>query len=151
MPRFNSIKFYQNRPKIKLVFVKNRQNFRALGAPPPDPRNPIPLQIFGYPPESNHVFALLIFMPPYFSLMPDFESINFYQNKAKIKLLLQKKKFFLIARGSAPKPPMVSGGMGGASRPQKETLPHADFWLLARYSTCDVILNAHTSSCRILQ
>ena len=40
MPRFNSIKFYQNRPKIKLVFVKNRQNFRALGAQPPDPRNP---------------------------------------------------------------------------------------------------------------
>ena len=37
MPRFNSIKFYQNRPKIKLVFVKNRQNFRALGAPLPDP------------------------------------------------------------------------------------------------------------------
>ena len=31
MPRFNSIKFYQNRPKIKLVFVKNWQNFRALG------------------------------------------------------------------------------------------------------------------------
>ena len=37
MPRFNSIKFYQNRPKIKLVFVKNRQNFRALGAPPQTP------------------------------------------------------------------------------------------------------------------
>ena len=37
VPRFNSIKFYQNRPKIKLVFVKNRQIFLALGAPPPDP------------------------------------------------------------------------------------------------------------------
>ena len=37
MPRFNSIKLYQNRPKIKLVFVKNRQNFRALGATLPDP------------------------------------------------------------------------------------------------------------------
>ena len=37
MPRFNSIKFYQNRPKIKLVFVKNRQSFRALGAPPQTP------------------------------------------------------------------------------------------------------------------
>ena len=92
MPRFNSIKFYQNRPKIKLVFVKNRQNFRAMGVPPPDPRkSPPPLQISGYAPESNHVFALLIFMPPEFSLMPDFESINFYQNKAKIKLRLQKK------------------------------------------------------------
>ena len=79
MPRFNSIKFYQNRPKIKLVFVKNRQNFRAPGAPPLDPqKSPPPLQISGYAPESNHVFALLIFMPLEFSLMPDFKSINFY-------------------------------------------------------------------------
>ena len=91
MPRFNSIKFYQNRPKIKLVFVKNRQNFRVLGAPPPDPRKSPPLQISGYAPQSNHVFALLIFMPPEFCLMPDFKSINFYPNKAKIKLFLQKK------------------------------------------------------------
>ena len=30
-------------------------------------------------------------MPPEFSLTPDFKSINFYQNKAKIKLFLQKK------------------------------------------------------------
>ena len=95
MPRFNSIKFYQNRPKIKLVFVKNRQKFRALGAPPPDPRkSPPPLQISGYALESNHVFAQLIFMPPEFSLKPDFKSINFYQNKAKIKLFLQKNNFF---------------------------------------------------------
>ena len=94
MPRFNCIKFYQNRYKIRLVFVKNRQNFRALGTPTPDPRTP-PLQISGYAPESNHVFALLIFMPPEFSLKPDFKSINFYQNKAKIKLFLQKiNKFF---------------------------------------------------------
>ena len=91
MPRFNSIKFYQNRPKIKLVFVKNRQNFRALVAPPPDPPKSPPMQISGYAPEFNHVFALLIFMPPEFSLKPDFKSINFYQNKAKIKLYLQKK------------------------------------------------------------
>ena len=46
MPRFNGIKFYQNRPKIKLVFVKNRQNFRALGAPPPDPRKSPPIADF---------------------------------------------------------------------------------------------------------
>ena len=89
MPRFNSIKFYQSRPNIKLVFVKNRQNFRA----PPDPRKspPSPLQISGYAPEFNHVFALLIFMPPEFSLKLGFKSINFYQNTAKIKLFLQKK------------------------------------------------------------
>ena len=76
MPRFNSIKFYQNRPKTKLVFVKK--------APP--------LQISGYAPESNHAFAQLIFMPPEFFLKPDFKGINFYQNKAKIKLFWQKKK-----------------------------------------------------------
>ena len=93
MPCFNSIKFYQNRPKIRLVFVKNRQNFRALGAPPLDLRIP-PLQISGYGPEFNHVFALLIFVFLEFSLMPDFKSISFYQNKAKIKLFLQKKKVF---------------------------------------------------------
>ena len=95
MPRFNSIKFYQNRPKIKLVFVKNRQNFRALGIPLPDLRtSPPPLQISGYVPKPNHVFAQLIFMPPEFSLMPNFKSVYFYQNKAEIKLFLQKNKFF---------------------------------------------------------
>ena len=91
MPRFNSIKFYQNRPKIKLVFVNNRQNFQALGAPPQTPEKAPSLQISGYVPESNHVLALLILMPPESSLMPDFKSINFYQNKTKIKLFLQKK------------------------------------------------------------
>ena len=33
MPRFKSIIFYQNSPKIKL-FLKKMQSFRALGAPP---------------------------------------------------------------------------------------------------------------------
>ena len=37
MPRFESIIFYQNSPKIKL-FLKKMQNFQALGALPPDPR-----------------------------------------------------------------------------------------------------------------
>ena len=91
MPRLNSIKFHQNRPKIKLVFVKNRQNFRTLGLRPQIPEKAPPLQISSNAPESNRVFALLIFMPPEFSLKPDFTSINFYQNKAKIKLFLQKK------------------------------------------------------------
>ena len=91
MPRFSSIKFYQHRPKIKLVFVKNRQNIRALGLRPPDPRKSPPLQISGYAPESNHVFALPVFMPPDFSLKPDFKNINFYQHKANIKLFLKKK------------------------------------------------------------
>ena len=132
MPRFNSIKFYQNRPKIKLVFVKNRQSFRALGAQPPNPRKAPPLHISGYVPESNHAFALLIFTPREFSLMPDFKSINFYQNKAKI-IFAKKHKFFLSAGGSAPRPPMVPGGEGGASKPPKQSLTNVDFWLLARY------------------
>ena len=36
-PRFKSIILNQNSPKIKL-FLQNNANFRALGAPPPDPR-----------------------------------------------------------------------------------------------------------------
>ena len=43
-------------------------------------------------------------MPPKFSMKPDFKSINFYQNKAKIKLFLQKKNFFFERWGSAPRP-----------------------------------------------
>ena len=35
-PRFKSINFNQNSPKMKL-FLQKMQNFRALGAPPPDP------------------------------------------------------------------------------------------------------------------
>ena len=96
MPRFNSIKLYQNRPKIKLVFVKKDKIFECWGLRPQTPEKaPSPLQISGNAPERNHVSALLIFMPPEFSLKPDFKSINFYQNKAKLKLFLQKKnKFF---------------------------------------------------------
>ena len=41
MPRFDSINFYQNRPRIRLFFHKT-QNFRAQGAPPPEPRNSPP-------------------------------------------------------------------------------------------------------------
>ena len=132
MPRFNSIKFYQNRPKIKLVFVKNRQNFRALGALPPDPEKAPPLQISGYAPDSNHVFALLIFMPPKFSLKPDFKSINFYQNKAKIKLFLQKK-FFFERWGLRIQTPNGIRRIGRSFQTPKRAAPTADFLLLARY------------------
>ena len=124
MPRFNSIKFYQNRPKIKLVFVINGQNFRVLGAPPPDPRkSPPPLQISGYAPEFNHVFALLIFMSPEFYLKPDFKSINFYQNKAKINLFLQKKIFFLIAGAPHPDPQWYSAKRAELPDPRKSPSP----------------------------
>ena len=69
----------------------------------PDPRNTAPLYFPGYASESNHVFALLI-------SIRCFERINFYQNKLKIKLFLQKNFLsaganFLSAGGSAPRPP----------------------------------------------
>ena len=71
------------------------------------------MQIFGYAPESNHVFALLISLPPEFSPMPRFKSINFYQNKSKIKLYLQKNKIFRVL-GAPPsdcqRPPADEGG-----------------------------------------
>ena len=49
-PPFKSIIFYQNSPKIK-IFLQEMQNFRTLGAPPPDPQNNPPLRISGYPLE----------------------------------------------------------------------------------------------------
>ena len=49
MPRFKSIFF--NKIALKLsYFFKKMQNFRALGAPPPDPQDSPPLRISGYAP-----------------------------------------------------------------------------------------------------
>ena len=45
--------------------------------------------------------------------MPRFKSIIFYQNSPKMKLFLQKDAKFLIAGGSAPRPP--------------KQLPHCEF------------------------
>ena len=104
MPRFNSIMFHQNRPKIKLVFAKIDKIFERWGLRPQTPEKAPPLQISGYAPESNHVFALLIFMPLEFSLTPDFKSISFHQNKAKIKLFLQKNKIFWALGAPHPHP-----------------------------------------------
>ena len=67
-----------------------------------------PTQTFGYAPESNYVFALLISMPPKFYLMLRLKSINFCQNKPKIKLVLQKKLNFSSVGGSASRLPMAS-------------------------------------------
>ena len=53
IPRFNSINFYQNRPKI--IFGKKIQNFRALGDPLQDPRKSPPLQISDYAPAPIEV------------------------------------------------------------------------------------------------
>ena len=85
MPHFKILNFYQNRSKVKL-FLQKIEKLRALGAPLQD----LPLLISRHAPESNHVyvFALLVFMPLKFFLMSHFKSINFYQNKPKIKLFL---------------------------------------------------------------
>ena len=95
MSHFKSINFYQKRPNIKLVLQK-QFFFESSGL-----RHQIletALQISGYAPESNHVFTLLISMPPKFSLMPRLKSINVYQKKPKIKLILRKTKIFLVLR-----------------------------------------------------
>ena len=77
--------------EIKLFLQKKIQNFRALGTLLPVHQNSSPLQIFGNMLEPTYVFAMLISMPPEFSMTPPLKSINFFQNKPKIKLLLQKK------------------------------------------------------------
>ena len=65
-------------------------HFRELGASPTHPRNPV--EDFWLRAWSNHVFALLISMPPEFSLMPRFKSISFFNVSLKLSYL--KKKFF---------------------------------------------------------
>ena len=61
MPRFKSTIFYYNNPKINL-FLQKMQNYRALGAPRPDPhasgdwglrsQTPIGLRRLGVPPPA---------------------------------------------------------------------------------------------------
>ena len=43
MPRFKSIIFYQNSPKITLFLKKRMQNFQTLWASPPDPQTQPPI------------------------------------------------------------------------------------------------------------
>ena len=92
MPYFKSINFCQNWLKIKLFLKKNATFLRARSSAPKPPKRLPPLQISGYASESNHVFALLIFMPPEFSLMPRLKSFNI---KISLKLgYFCKKNFF---------------------------------------------------------
>ena len=58
----------------------------------------------------NH-FALLI-------SMPRINGINFYQNRSKIKLFLQKKKVFFECWWIRPPHPMPPVAEGLAPRPQ---------------------------------
>ena len=66
--------------------------FCKWGMCPRPPKHP-PLHISGCVSESNYVFALLISIP-----VPCFESINFNQNKLKIKLVLQNNSNFFSAK-----------------------------------------------------
>ena len=71
MPRFKSIIFYQNSPKIKLFLKKNAKflsagNFaprppclRRLGALPPDPHTQPPLRISAYVPGNFVLFVVI--------------------------------------------------------------------------------------------
>ena len=75
--------------------------------------------------------------------MPRINSINFYQNRLKIKLFLPKKSFFRVlgyptptpyASGgwrSCPQTPIASGGWGIRLQTPQRLPPIADFWLHA--------------------
>ena len=54
--------------------------------------------------------------------MPCFKSIIFYQYSPKTKLFFKKNAKFSSAGGSAPRPPIASGGWGLCPRPPKQTL-----------------------------
>ena len=140
MPHFKSIKFYQNRPKIKLFLQKNTKVFPQI----PETGS-FQLQISGFVPQSNHVFALLISMPPEFSLMPLFTSINFHQNKQKISFA--NYKIFSSAGVSAPRPPNGLWWMGlELPDPQNTLSPYCRFLVMHPISdTKRVLLSAHTS------
>ena len=76
--------------------------------------------------SANHVFAQLISMPPKSYLMLRLKSSIFYQNKPKIKLLLQKENFS-SAGVFAPRPPMASGG--APKPPEHSPSPHYRFMI----------------------
>ena len=109
--------------RADLLTFQNSPFFGQVYPPPPPP----PLQISGYAPESNYVFALLIFMPPEFSLMPDFKSINFYQNKAKIKLFLQKKIIFFERWGLRTQTPNGTRWIGRSCQTLETASPRCRF------------------------
>ena len=146
MPRFNRIDLCQNIDSKFSYFCQKNTKFLSAGGsvsrPPclrrlealfsnlqssangvcvPDIRNTPLLYISGCASESNHVFSLLI-------SMPRFESVNFCQNKLKIKLFLLNNRKFLSA--GAP-PPDV----------RNAPLPIADCWIRVCYET----YAAHTS------
>ena len=67
MPRFKRIIFYQNSPKIK-VFLQKMQNFRALGAPPTDPRASGVWGLRPKPPISSSSLRISRYAPATYSI-----------------------------------------------------------------------------------
>ena len=64
--------------------------------------------------------------------MTRFNTINFYQNRLKLKLFLPKNTKFSSA-GAPPPGPRASGGPAVGASPQvpRNSSPIADFWLRA--------------------
>ena len=60
--------------------------------------------------------------------MPRFKNINFYQNRPKIKLFLQKNAKFFVFCGLRTQTPVPLAAGGFAPRPPKHP-PIAKFWL----------------------
>ena len=80
------------------ALLSNLQSSESGGCASRPPKYPHPLYICGSAPESSHVFALLI-------SMPCFVSINFYQNKFKIRLFFAKQYKFFECWGLSPQTP----------------------------------------------
>ena len=66
------------------------------------PTHNLQLQISAYAPESDDVFALLIFMPPEFSLMPRFKSISFYRMSVELSYFCNKNNIFCVLGALLP-------------------------------------------------
>ena len=133
----NALIFIKTGLKLSNFSKKKKiQHFRGLGAPPQSPQTAPQFQYSGYTPESNHVFALLISMPPEFSVMPRLKSINFYQNKPKIKLFLQKNKLFRVLGAVPPGPQWLPAELPD---PRTQPLPQCRF-LVAHPNTKSVLL-----------
>ena len=88
------------------------------------PRSLSLLQISGYASDSNHVFAPLISMPPEFSQMPLFKSINFirFRIRLKIRYFCKKKKYKVFECWGSVRPQTLNG-VRGASRHWRQPIP----------------------------
>ena len=120
IPHSKALAFIKVVLKLSYFGKKKYKIFERWGLRPKTAEIASPLQIAGYAAESNHVFALLISMPPEFSLTSRLKSINLYQNKPKSKLFVKKIKFF------------ECWGLSPQTSKHHPT-PTADFWLRSGY------------------